>query len=373
MLENSLFWSMIIIYEVIICEQILIISSLKRRFKLWTIISANVIITVLITLLAVFVLSKQEGFGDGGGRNLILGLLFLIPGFLLFKGSIYERIVVNLAAFTFGIGLLIISIRVGYIFSGKFFYLSAFICYSILTITTLPIAYKFFKNKFVAMLSNLSDKSKITLLQSALVAFFLVILLNSAITRDTNSIQKAIVAVLLFYFIIINYKLVIDYNEQTKMNDTLLTLSFTNKVTNMANSVKFYNDIDEMMKNQETFILCYIDLDSFKSINDTFGHIKGDEYLFLFGEKLRGIENELISCYHLSGDEFCVVSRENYDYTLKLVNEIDIDVLNDIKFLGMSFGFSFFPKDGTKIKEVLSKADRNMYKVKKSKGRTRRV
>lgn len=370
MLENSLFWSMIIIYEVIICEQILIISSLKRKFKLWSIISVNVLITVLITLLAVFVLSKQESFGDGGGRNLVLGLLFLIPGTLLFKGSIYERIVVNLAAFTFGIGLLVISIRVGYIFSGEYFYLSAFISYTILSIITLPITLKFLKNRFVTMLSNLSNKARITLLQSALVAFFLIILLNSAITRDTNNIQKAIVAVLLFYFVMINYKLIIDYNEQTKMNDTLLTLSFTNKVTNMANSLKFYNDIDEMINNQETFILCYIDLDRFKMINDTFGHIKGDEYLSLFGERLRGIESELVSCYHLSGDEFCVVSRENYDYTFKLVSEIDIDVLNDMEFLGMSYGFSIFPKDGTRIKEVLSKADKNMYKVKKSK-RTR--
>lgn len=373
MLENSLFWSMIIIYEVIICEQILIISCLKRKFKLWTIISADILITGLITLLAVFVLSKQDNFGDGGGRNLFLGLLFLIPGFLLFKGSIYERIVINLAAFTFGLGLLIISIRIGYIFSGKFFYLSAFISYTILIISTLPVAYKFFKNKFVSMLSNLSNKVRMTLLQSALVAFFLVILLNSAITRDTNNIQKAIVTTLLFYFIVINYKLIIDYNEQTKKNDALLTLSFTNKVTNMANSVKFYNDIGEMIKNQETFILCYIDLDSFKTINDTFGHIKGDEYLSLFGEKLRIIESELISCYHLSGDEFCVVSKESYNHTFKLISEINIDTLNDIKFLGMSFGFSFFPKDGTGIKEVLSKADKNMYKVKKSKGQIRRV
>lgn len=371
MLENALFWSAIIIYEVIAVEQIIVINCLKRKIKLWKIIASLLLITLLITLIMVFVLSKGENFGDGGGRNLFLGILYIIPGFLCFKGSKTQKFIVNFAAYTYGLGIFIISIRIGYLFERKFLYLAVFLSQTILNIALLPFIVKQAKLKFIPMLTGLTKKIKSSVIQSCMVSFALIILINSAITRGTKDSHKVAVVIFLCYLIFLIYKIMIDYSDAAKENDYLLNIAFKSSVTGLHNGIKFNKDINGLVREKENFLVVYLDLDTFKNINDTFGHLKGDEYLFEFGQVLKNLEDEKMKCYHLSGDEFCLLTTKSYENTIKILESLKIEKLSDMNFLGVSYGIANYSKDNDSIKDIISRADSKMYENKKFKYKNR--
>lgn len=93
----------------------------------------------------------------------------------------------------------------------------------------LPVILHYSKDKLVVMLSNLTKKLEATLLQSCIVSFILVIMINSTITRDTSVFQKTAVVILL----LITYKLMVDYNDEVRRNESLYNLTSTNAVTEM--------------------------------------------------------------------------------------------------------------------------------------------
>lgn len=358
---SILAWSILIIYELIFVEQFMIIYSLKKKYKLWKIIFINAIIVLFITFLMIFFISKTEGFGDGGGKFLIFGLLFLIPGFLCYKGSNLQKLIINFSSFSYGIGLYVLSIRIGYICPEKYFYLAVFLCQSILNILTIRFVLKFCKFKLVPTLNNLSKKLKNLLVQFCIVSFLLIIFINSLMTRKTSDFQKIIVVVFLIYYTYITYNVIINYNNESNKNLKLTEMVFTNRTTNLANNVKFNIDIDNLLKNTEQFYLVYIDLDNFKSINDTYGHVIGDEYLLEFGKVLTTLEDDKTKCYHLSGDEFCILTTSSKNKVNEFRKKIEISSLCNIDFLGFSYGISVFPEDGNIAKEIIAQADKKMY------------
>lgn len=125
-------------------------------------------------------------------------------------------------------------------------------------------------------------------------------------------------------------------------------------------------------RNSDTFALLCLDLDSFKPINDNFGHQKGDQVLGdlsrIFKETVR--ENDVVARY--GGDEFLIVldgagqeEAENMVERLQqAVHDYDPGLrhsrLGDLR-LGVSVGFACFPADGEDCAALLSYADSNMY------------
>ncbi|MGK9175662.1 diguanylate cyclase [Yokenella regensburgei] len=79
-------------------------------------------------------------------------------------------------------------------------------------------------------------------------------------------------------------------------------------LTNCKNRRAFDNDIAALMKNYEPFILAMVDIDNFKSINDTWGHLSGDIVLrSVAREGLHVLQPRQISLYRYGGEEFAVL------------------------------------------------------------------
>ena len=119
-----------------------------------------------------------------------------------------------------------------------------------------------------------------------------------------------------------------------------------------------------------------LDLDHFKSINDTFGHDAGDRYLQGFANAMMTMPEEHFLCARRSGDEFCMLifhcgSRDdiirylnNFYLTLQ-ENEVALSHTHSTA-ISVSGGFALADTNGGSITELLSHADEALYEVKKT-------
>lgn len=118
--------------------------------------------------------------------------------------------------------------------------------------------------------------------------------------------------------------------------------------------------------------LLFIDLDRFKEINDRFGHDAGDALLQALAERLRAVTRESDIVARMGGDEFVVLidSPADKEHVAVMAQKL-IDALhepvpwhgNSLQ-VGASIGISRFPQDGTTVVDMMSNADRAMYRVK---------
>lgn len=147
-------------------------------------------------------------------------------------------------------------------------------------------------------------------------------------------------------------------------------------LTDLPNRILFKDRLDlamlQSMRNNTELAVMFVDLDRFKLVNDTLGHLKGDELLQQVANRLRDNLRRGDTLARLGGDEFTIFLPD-------LHNRIDITVVAN-KFLGClqqpflldghevhisaSIGIAIYPADGLSMDELLRRADMAMYKVK---------
>lgn len=123
----------------------------------------------------------------------------------------------------------------------------------------------------------------------------------------------------------------------------------------------------------------FVDLDSFKDINDTYGHDAGDEVLRLTALKLQSSIREEDTISRYGGDEFLYVVAEIRDQAdarvvadkiLMLIQEpceLTVGGKAIHARIGASIGVSIFPKDGATAEQLIRNADAAMYEAKRTK------
>lgn len=170
----------------------------------------------------------------------------------------------------------------------------------------------------------------------------------------------------LFFPFVDNKKLT---QGQLEKNIFLLKQAHTDDLTGLKNRRSFFLNLEDRITNNpdKTFSLCFIDLDNFKRINDTAGHIMGDKLLKEYSSKLSSIEDNL---YRVGGDEFVlIVENDNLNTTIQKVQDIELHsfFIKDKEYkISQSMGVSFYPKDGNNADELLKKSDIAMYEAKKN-------
>ncbi len=129
----------------------------------------------------------------------------------------------------------------------------------------------------------------------------------------------------------------------------------------------------DCLKLKSQFAVLFLDLDSFKIINDTLGHAKGDELLHIVAKRLSNQLPSSVFISRLGGDEFVVVVPKT-DKTSEISNICeDINKLVSKKMnlgrttheISTSIGVSFFPKDSTDVDGLMKAADTAMYEAKR--------
>ena len=173
-----------------------------------------------------------------------------------------------------------------------------------------------------------------------------------------------------------NYKVEI-YKDITKYKQNDITeIDFTTKLLNKQTTFK---QLEEYLKSinekPESFTLAMADIDFFKKINDTYGHLAGDEILKQISECLiKNIKGDDI-VGRFGGEEFIILLKNtNLDNSKALLEKIrkDIDDLI-VKYknfiidnLNISIGAVFNQDNNTDLNNLIEKADKALYNVKEN-------
>jgi diguanylate cyclase (GGDEF)-like protein len=156
-------------------------------------------------------------------------------------------------------------------------------------------------------------------------------------------------------------------------------LTITDDCTGLFNVRHLYDrlqsEVERAKRSQSPFSLVFIDLDHFKRVNDTHGHLVGSQLLAEVGEVLKSCLREVDSAYRYGGDEFVALLPDTSKADAVEVARRARAKLRSTIFPGgakldlrvrASFGLSTFPDDGDSIASVIRAADDMMYLVKQS-------
>ena len=153
-------------------------------------------------------------------------------------------------------------------------------------------------------------------------------------------------------------------------------LARTDSLTGLPNRNRFLGELGAMLarsrRREGSFAVCFIDLDGFKSINDSLGHDAGDELLKQMALRLRGALRETDLIARLGGDEFVALIEETSGVAhLARVGQKMLDAIaaplqlqgSDYLVTG-SLGIAQYPLDGEDAATLLKHADLAMYEAK---------
>lgn len=133
--------------------------------------------------------------------------------------------------------------------------------------------------------------------------------------------------------------------------------------------------LDEQVAQGEVFSLMFVDLDHFKSVNDTHGHLVGSRLLAEIGGLMRRSLGPNNAAFRYGGDEFVALlpgmGKAAASGTTMALRE-DLRSARFLEGAGLSlsvsgsFGLASFPEDGSTVQTILRAADTMMYEAKKT-------
>ncbi len=165
--------------------------------------------------------------------------------------------------------------------------------------------------------------------------------------------------------------------ENARNYEQIQKMTITDDISGLFNSRHLHKvlegELDRSQKNNTSFSLIFFDLDSFKKVNDTHGHLVGSSLLSKVGALIADTMEEGHHGARYGGDEFVIILPETNKKDAIVFCQKLQKRLNDEKFLAdkgldihitASFGISTFPDDAKTKCEVLHIADERMYTVK---------
>ncbi|MWV46300.1 diguanylate cyclase [Paenibacillus sp. HJL G12] len=161
--------------------------------------------------------------------------------------------------------------------------------------------------------------------------------------------------------------------ELMEINANLVELSITDKLTGLRNRRYFQEKLEEQMKlygeTEQPFSLIIIDIDYFKKVNDTWGHLTGDDVLETLGKILSSHARNGDVVARLGGEEFVLIlPHADGPQSKKAAERLRLAVVGSPWKTGsitVSIGIATFTPEDTGV-TLLQKADQAMYASKKN-------
>ncbi len=196
------------------------------------------------------------------------------------------------------------------------------------------------------------------------------------IENNNNQTHSALVALNLAVIFLSTLLALFMLRIQKRSDNKLSTLAHTDILTKLPNRSSLIQLIDSCIKNKshDFFTIVFLDIDYFKSINDSYGHEVGDKVLQRYSRIIKSniSKNDVLA--RLGGDEFVLILNDykTKDSVEKFINNLSskLDVTMNVNkyelFITSSIGVSVYPEDGSDTKTLLKHADYAMYSAKQS-------
>jgi diguanylate cyclase (GGDEF)-like protein len=170
-----------------------------------------------------------------------------------------------------------------------------------------------------------------------------------------------------------------DITERRRAEAEIVHLARHDVLTGLANRAEFNARLEEASKrvkrNGSGVTVMMVDLDKFKAVNDTQGHLAGDQLLSEVGRRLQSTIRDTDVLARLGGDEFAIIQEGGPDQregavalALRIIETVSrpFDVNGQEACVGASIGIAMAPEQGVEPDELLKRADLALYSVKSS-------
>jgi diguanylate cyclase (GGDEF)-like protein/PAS domain S-box-containing protein len=166
-----------------------------------------------------------------------------------------------------------------------------------------------------------------------------------------------------------------DITERYQAEQNIARMARHDSLTDLPNRMLFREKMADGLARVEQHgeamaVLC-LDLDNFKTINDTLGHPIGDELLRAVGERLCSVIGEDDTIARLGGDEFAILQCPTSPYAAEALAGRLVEVLSTPIMVegheintGISVGIAVAPNDGTAADDLMKCADLALYRAK---------
>lgn len=173
-----------------------------------------------------------------------------------------------------------------------------------------------------------------------------------------------------------------DISKQKQSEELIWKQANFDALTGLPNrqllSLRLKQEINRLKRTGKSLALIFLDLDSFKTINDSLGHLVGDELLIQVGKRLTSTLRTIDMVARFSGDEFALLMTDLKDQygiervAMKVRNAFDqpFPVNNELIHITACFGVTLCPEDGKDPWALMKNADQAMFTA-KNKGRGR--
>ncbi|MEG1761554.1 MAG: diguanylate cyclase [Hydrogenoanaerobacterium sp.] len=162
-----------------------------------------------------------------------------------------------------------------------------------------------------------------------------------------------------------------DVTNERVQKEQLESLAFKDELTGLFNRRYGMQMLDNLVSGKKEFTVCMVDLDGLKYVNDSKGHLVGDDYIITVANAMLEIQDEDSVTCRVGGDEFIIIfpnyieanAREKVNLLNKKISLIQKDYT-----LSISCGIFYVSSNMSLLPEtILERADEKMYLVKKAK------
>jgi len=167
-----------------------------------------------------------------------------------------------------------------------------------------------------------------------------------------------------------------DITEKRKSSEKIAYLARFDTLTSLPNRLQLTEALSAALVYADQWrtrcALLMVDLDRFKAINDSLGHMVGDKLLAQVSSRLQSLMGEGLLCGRLGGDEFAIVINDVRDgkvirdLALRIIEQLSepYSVDNNTLYVGASVGSAMGPRDGNSVEELMRNADLALYRAK---------
>jgi len=151
----------------------------------------------------------------------------------------------------------------------------------------------------------------------------------------------------------------------------------TDYLTGLPNARSLFLHLDKEIarcsRSEENLAIMVCDINGFKQVNDSFGHLEGDRLLRMFAQSVKDACREYDYVARMGGDEFVIVvpgltpgaAQEKTALFNAMVVQAGVEVCGREQ-ISLSVGIAVFPDDGTDAEQLLAQADHRMYFAKRT-------
>lgn len=211
---------------------------------------------------------------------------------------------------------------------------------------------------------------------AAIILQFPLMIFNIFVRGNLHSLPGLFSSVLIIGAISIIH---FTYRNILKYQQSIREQAVTDRITGLPNRFACNEFLTDLQRRGEPFVLVSVDLNDFKSINDTMGHDTGDQVLREVARRWKDLANSLSTetvdfVARNSGDEFMIVigeypSVKEIENTINAYREVlekKITIDDCDYYLTACFGYSFFPEDSDVIENIYLFSDAALHEVKKA-------